>query len=272
MEDTRILDSFLQSLSTAGKGMLLLDYDGTIAAFAADRMLARPAAGIAEEIGLIVADGRTRVAFVTGRPCHELVQVSGFTHPLEIWGSHGREHLDPSGRLSVVGVTEESAELLAQAAAAADILLSAGKYSLAFVERKNGCIAVHWRTVPPDHVAELHHRLRLLWAAFEAAGQLLVKEFDGGLELCSPGRSKGDAVTDLLDRYGPQPTAFLGDDLTDEDGFRALQGRGLCVLVRNEPRQTLADLRVTMPEGILYFLRRWRTALEKGGRPCTDPC
>jgi hypothetical protein len=51
--------------------------------------------------------------------------------------------------------------------------------------------------------------------------------------------------------------AFLGDDLTDEDAFRALSGRGLSVLVRARPRSTAADVRLAPPAELLAFLDAW---------------
>jgi trehalose-6-phosphatase len=54
--------------------------------------------------------------------------------------------------------------------------------------------------------------------------------------------------------------AYLGDDLTDEDAFRALKPRGLAVLVRAVLRDTSADVWIRPPRGLLHFLERWRDA------------
>jgi trehalose-6-phosphatase len=51
--------------------------------------------------------------------------------------------------------------------------------------------------------------------------------------------------------------AYLGDDLTDEDAFVAIKGRGLAALVRAEARPTAADIRLRPPDELLAFLRRW---------------
>ena len=60
--------------------------------------------------------------------------------------------------------------------------------------------------------------------------------------------NKGDAILALLDEaHGPAwsqrcAAVFLGDDLTDEDGFRVLAGRGAGVLVlEGEPRPSAAE-------------------------------
>ena len=85
--------------------------------------------------------------------------------------------------------------------------------------------------------------------------------FDGGIEFRAQGTTKGSAVRTILSEVGEHtPVAYLGDDSTDEDAFRALGDRGLGVLVRREPRATAADLRISPPEELLDFLKRWMAA------------
>ena len=88
-------------------------------------------------------------------------------------------------------------------------------------------------------------------------------EFEAGLELRS-GRDKGGAVTAILEETAgpnplsaPHPTAYLGDDLTDESAFRAVKGRGLGVLVRRQIRPTAADVWLRPPGELRGFLKRW---------------
>jgi trehalose 6-phosphate phosphatase len=56
------------------------------------------------------------------------------------------------------------------------------------------------------------------------------------------------------------PTAYLGDDNTDEHAFQAVNGRGLSVLVRSGWRQTAAQLWLGPPDEVLGFLTRWLEA------------
>jgi trehalose 6-phosphate phosphatase len=55
------------------------------------------------------------------------------------------------------------------------------------------------------------------------------------------------------------PSAFLGDDLTDEDAFRKLKGRGMAILVRDEYRPTEAEVWLKPPHELLEFLEQWAT-------------
>jgi trehalose-6-phosphatase len=54
------------------------------------------------------------------------------------------------------------------------------------------------------------------------------------------------------------PIAFLGDDLTDEDAFQVLRGRGLTILVRADHRETMAEAWLKPPAELIDFLERWR--------------
>jgi trehalose-phosphatase len=49
-------------------------------------------------------------------------------------------------------------------------------------------------------------------------------------------------------------TFYLGDDLTDEDGFRELRDHGIGILVRDENRPTAAHYAVDNPEDVRLFL------------------
>ena len=61
-------------------------------------------------------------------------------------------------------------------------------------------------------------------------------------------RNKGDAMrTILAEMDADAPVAYLGDDQSDEDAFRALQGRGLacsCDRSGGKPRPTSGSARL----------------------------
>ena len=102
------------------------------------------------------------------------------------------------------------------------------------------------------------------WQPLCAQAPVKLLEFDGGLELLASGRSKADAVVSLLQESPPEtPSAYLGDDVTDEDAFAAIRGKGLGVLVRPQQRESLAQVWLRPPQELLAFLHRWQRA--RGG-------
>lgn len=81
-----------------------------------------------------------------------------------------------------------------------------------------------------------------------------------------PGVDKGSAVETILTEMGRGTAAvYAGDDLTDEDAFRAIKGRGLGILASEEFRSTAADLWLRPPEELLDFLDTWLATC--GGSP-----
>ena len=69
---------------------------------------------------------------------------------------------------------------------------------------------------------------------------------------------KGRAVRWLLDQIGLGVDGclpiYLGDDLTDEDAFVTLVGRGVGIVVDEENRPTSAAYRLANPDEVRKFL------------------
>jgi trehalose-phosphatase len=94
-----------------------------------------------------------------------------------------------------------------------------------------------------------------------------IREFDGGVELRVKGIDKGVAVRTVLNELGERSVAaYLGDDLTDEDAFRAIKGTGSGFLVREEFRPTTADFWLKPPRELMEFLDLWLQVI--GGKAC----
>ncbi|HET9403466.1 MAG TPA: trehalose-phosphatase, partial [Burkholderiales bacterium] len=129
------------------------------------------------------------------------------------------------------------------------------------VETKAASVALHWRGAPALAAAKMRDSLPHAWGPLTAEGDVELLPFDGGVELRARGRSKKHAVETMLAETADNgAVAYLGDDLTDEDAFRAVKPRGLAVLVRAELRETAADMWIRPPRELIAFLRRWRDA------------
>jgi trehalose 6-phosphate phosphatase len=243
---------FLRRLRSAPERILLLDYDGTLAPFHVERHLAAPFPEVPPLLRQIAATG-TRVVLITGRSARELVSLIGLQPPPEIWGSHGRERLLPDGRCEAARLPPTEARGLSRAARWVQ-----AEGLDRDTEVKSGGVALHWRGKPSAQVEQLKKDVLRVWTRIAEEHGLRLLEFDGGLEIRSPGRDKGDAVRTVLQESKPEAAmAYVGDDQTDEDAFRALKGSGLTVLVGPKARATEADIWLRVPTELIEFLESW---------------
>jgi trehalose-phosphatase len=246
------LEAFFMRVARAPERVLLLDYDGTLAPFHADPRLALPYPRACAVLREVAAGARTRIVIVSGRALEDLRAPLAMLPHAEVWASHGWEHA-AAGRVSRRIPSIELREELAQGEAAARAAAREG----ARIERKIASVAVHWRGLSANAAGRVREKMREAWAP-HAEGELSLLPFDGGLELRARARNKGDAVTDVLARSAPGTAcAYLGDDLTDEDAFRAIRDKGLAVLVREKHRSTAAELWLSHPRELTAFFERW---------------
>jgi trehalose-phosphatase len=242
-----------QSLQSAGRSVLMLDYDGTLAPFQNDRFKALPYPGVEDRLAILSGLSRVRLVLVSGRSARELRDLLRPGIRTEIWGSHGREQLksdgsyqlfalDPAQRTAVKAVERKFSELgLTET-----------------LEVKPSSLAVHWRGADAAAQEWIRSAVQSVFAEVAIPGSLHLLPFDGGVELRSTDRTKGTAIRQILsEEPAALPVAYLGDDLTDEDAFVALGSRGNSVLVRTEVRESAARFWLRPPAELLEFLDNW---------------
>lgn len=263
------LPAWWRQLARAPRSVLLLDYDGTLAPFVRERMKAAPYPGVPERLLQLAKEPRVRLVLISGRPAHELTSLLPPNLRVEIWGSHGRERLDPDGSYAAVPLRRAQQECLAE------LEFELHREGLShIIEKKVGSLALHTRGLPEDqarHIAGIPERFSCTFPSENSEGPSLEwLPFDGGIELRGTGCTKATAVHSILrDEKPGTPAAYLGDDLTDEDAFLALRQRGannptLPVLVRTERRPSSAHLWIKPPHELLAFLDHWLDTVSSG--------
>ncbi len=263
LPDCAPLRNFWSALAAAPRAALFLDYDGTLAPFHIDPAQARPYPGVEALLNRIGRLPGDRLVIVSGRWLQDLRPLLALDFEPEMWGCHGRERRLPDGRHSLMPLSEAAVRALAEADGWLATVCAAGGR----VERKPGSLAFHWRGLAPGHQRALRRDLEARFAGLAQAGELVWHAFDGGIELRAADCDKGQAVRQVLAEPGAGQrdcVAYLGDDHTDEDAFRALAGRGLRVLVRPKWRPTAADVWLRPPDGLREFLARWADLRERG--------
>jgi len=259
LPDSNRLSDFFDRLRAAPSSALLLDYDGTLAPFQLDRNNAYPYPEIVPLLQKIQHCRGSRIVIITGRPAADLKPFLWPLDNLEIWGAHGLEHLLPDGTYQQSPTASSTLGLLSQAKT---WVMKSSLDPLA--EFKPGGIAIHWRGMAQSEAKEVEAQVRDGLTAFARNGELKLLSFESGVELRIARPHKGDAVTLIIGESAQNTEiAYLGDDLTDEDSFRALNGHGLTVLVRPEFRATAARVWLKPPHELVGFLEQWLSAVSK---------
>jgi trehalose-phosphatase len=248
---------FLERVASSKQSLLMLDYDGTLAPFQEQRSLAKPYRGIPELLSQIMTTP-TRVVIVSGRSASEVARLLALDPLPEIWGAHGLERLRPDNTLIVGRVDRRSKHAIDQA-----LEWAKEQDCESRIERKPGGVALHWRGLDARKREDLYQSAMTAFLPLTRGSRLALSEFDGGVELRVANCNKGHVVNELLKKMGDVPAAYLGDDRTDEDAFRSLQGRGLTVLVRSQLRPTAAELWLQPPEELISFLQDWLRAASR---------
>ncbi|MBB5236064.1 trehalose-phosphatase [Deinococcus budaensis] len=221
--------------------LVLADYDGTLAPTVPRPEQAWPEPGAREALARLLAAGRHRAAVVTGRRAE---QVHAFLNlpDLPVVGLHGMEW--PGEDLS----TPDPRPLREIAAWLPDV-------PGLRLEDKGWTLAVHFREVPGEQQAEVEAALAAipLPPGWEAIAGKKVREFRPG------GFGKGRAAGRLAGMHPDHLPVFLGDDVTDEEGFVRLRALG-GVTVKVGEGETAAEYRVGSPADVVPLLRAWAGA------------
>ena len=196
---------------------------------------------------------RVPVAILSGRDLDDVrgrVLVDGIVYA----GSHGFDIAGAGGLRRELG----AAYLPVLDTAEAELREALDEIPGAQLERKHFSVAAHYRNVNEndafkvalavDAVAARHRELRRMDGkkVYE-----LLPDIDW---------NKGKAVLWLLETLGLEGRnvlpIYIGDDRTDEDAFRALEKRGVAILVSEHPQVTAASYWLKNPDEVECFLQK----------------
>lgn len=254
LKEKEKVEAFWQKVAKGRvRRLLMLDYDGTLSPFVAERLKAYPYPGLPGILERILDSSKNRVVIISGRNALEVKELLGLNVPVEIWGGHGMERLLPSGRLVQVPVSRESEEVFHQVEEWAD-----HEGLSRSLEEKHGSMAFHVRGMGKSRADRLLEEATEFFKEVSSGSDLKVNAFDGGVELRTRGVDKGRVVRELLEDFDKNcACSYYGDDLTDEDAFSALDGSGVSFLVRKKIRQTNADVWIIPPDELKECLARY---------------
>lgn len=268
MSDGRTIERLPDAVEHAGEirarlegrePAVFLDYDGTLTPIVEDPGDATLPAATADAIVRLA--GLCTVAVVSGRDLDDvrgMVDIGGIHYA----GSHGFDILTPEGES-----IQKGREFLPSLDAAEDELRPrlAGIPG-ARLERKRFAIAVHYRQVDDVDVPDVEAAVDDVLVEHDdlrKTGGKRIHELRPDIEW-----HKGEALRFLLetldmDRDDVVPM-YLGDDVTDEDAFRAIEDDGIGLVVRGEDdhRATAADYAFADTGEVRLFLEELVGILE----------
>jgi trehalose-phosphatase len=241
--------------AAAGRHLLLLsDFDGTLCEFHPDPAAVVLAPSRRALLETIARAPGTTIGLVSGRRLDDVRRRAGLDVPAWYAGLHGLEIEGDDVRFVHPGVarTREAIERL-RVEIAGDIAGIRGT----FVEDKGLSMAAHFREASHEDAARVQAIVDERSEPYVRAGALRRMRGACLIELLPDIEwHKGSAVDWILEHvareHADPAVVYLGDDVTDEDAFRALAGRGISVAASD--RVTGADCRLDGPAGIERLL------------------
>lgn len=228
---------------------LFLDVDGTLLDIAE-----RPEQVDTHKVDCALIEGLQRaadnaLALISGR---SLAQLDALFAPLTLpaAGQHGFERRDVQGERHRHRFPVDSLRPAKEA-----LRQFAGRHAGLVMEDKGASIALHYRLAPRLEQAALE-------AVREAAAPLgkAVQIQAGKMvwELKPAGADKGAAIEEFMREapFAGRTPVFLGDDVTDEYGFRVVNRLG-GHSVKVGPGETAARSRLANPDAARAWLRAW---------------
>jgi trehalose-phosphatase len=238
---------------------VLCDFDGTLAEFDPDPHAVWLPPSIREALNGIAEARDATVGLVSGRRLADIRSRAELGNHAFYAGFHGLE-IEGEGMKFVHPDVHASRDLIQSLVAGIgrDVQGLGG----VFVENKDLSLVVHFRAATTDVQLRVREIIERHAQPHVEAGRLRVMRGSCARELMPLVRwNKGTAVAWICDRverrHGPTWPLYVGDDLTDEDAFKVVKGRGLGVAASD--RVTAADVKVDGPAGVEMLLSALRS-------------
>ena len=245
----------LDAFAARPRVLVAVDFDGTLAPLVTDPRAARAVPGGLEALREAATLGGVSVAVVSGRDLATLRTLtrSGPEDGITLIGSHGAE-TDPADPAVLVTAGEAFPEktggnLLQRVRDELEAIRS--RHPDVRLEHKPVAVALHTRGVEPG-VAQ---------AATEAAIDVGrrhpgVQVIPGKavVELSVASADKGSSVARLARASDSEAILYVGDDVTDERAFAALDHRSGDLTVKVGAGETAALHRVPDPDAVVELL------------------
>jgi trehalose 6-phosphate phosphatase len=238
--------------------LLLCDYDGTLAPIVDRPELAELSKKARQLLQFLNAQRKFTVGIISGRGLDDLKERVAIDNIIYA-GNHGLE-IEGSAVNFINPLAEEVRPVFSLIS---QVLSKAFQHIKGvLVEDKGLTLSVHYRMVPEEKLDDVKTVFENVISLAQSLKQVKVTLGKRVYEIRPPvDWDKGKAIDLLIVRLnniaGDASTLpiFLGDDQTDEDGFKVINRyRGIPIFVGSEPGDTVARYYLSSPQEVEEFL------------------
>jgi trehalose 6-phosphate synthase/phosphatase len=207
---------------------LLLDYDGTLVPFSRIPSEAAPDNGVKDLLTRLSADKRNHVVVISGRDVSSLDRWLG-SMPITLVAEHGASFKMRNASwqqlVSVSDLWKDDIRRMMQLF----VMRCAGS----FIEEKSNTIAWHYRNTQTGLGFSRSREMMNTLSQLIQNTTLQVIDGNKVIEVRIAGFDKGATALKIINEMDPDFVLCMGDDITDEDMFKALDGDAYTIKVNN---------------------------------------
>lgn len=224
---------FPQDLS-AKKKILFLDFDGTLSKIVKQPQEAKLEPRIRLLLRKVAKDRKFRIAIISGRALEDVKNKVGI-RDIVYAGNHGLEIKGPGIKFSTPRLEKFRVTLKRLKKS---LIRQLGGIKGVLIEDKGLTLSVHYRLVRKRGLAPFKAAFAGATAGYTAGKKIKIRPGKKVFEIRPPLLwDKGKVALWLLDRWkfssksDDSIVVYIGDDLTDEDAFRALAAKAVTAVV-----------------------------------------
>jgi trehalose 6-phosphate synthase/phosphatase len=226
--DDKALAAIRKHYSNAKNRCLLLDYDGTLVPFTRLPSEASPDNAVKDVLARLTGDPRNHVIVISGRDVSSLDRWLGAL-PVTLVAEHGASFkMRNSSWQQMVSVSDMWKEEIRRV-----MQLFVIRCAGSFIEEKSNTIAWHYRNTQTG--LGFSRSRELLNTLSQLIQNTTLQVIDGNkvVEVRIAGFDKGATALKIVNESDPDFVLCIGDDTTDEDMFKALEGEAYTIKVNN---------------------------------------
>jgi len=237
---------------------IFLDFDGTLVPIVATPDKAALSGEARALLTEISNSTRARIAFITGRTVSDIKNKISLKNAIYS-GNHGLEIEGPKIKFEPV-VSPRFRKVLEKIRN--NFKARTASFNGILIEDKGLSLSFHYRLAEKKQIPQIKTIFHEVTIIPMVRNEIKIKSGKMVLEVRPPvDWDKGKVVMWLLARqiFVSKATQvlpiYVGDDLTDEDAFKALYKKGLTIFV-GEPKKSYAQYYLKNPNEVVDFLKR----------------